>query len=159
MPTLARDAAWSEALEAVSRGWSSPSESPGHCQTPVCHRVQLGITPPGIVLSAPGAPMLAGAVALAAGRFQPLVRLPVTSDRPGNASSSDVPRRFGDVLSLPQAWLFARKVERCVSSVIPTYERLGDDCDFLTIAADWPYRYSVRTETPCRCAVRSRSMT
>ncbi len=26
--------------------------------------------------------------------------------------------------------------------MIPTYERLGDDCDFLTIAEDWPYRYS-----------------
>ena len=35
----------------------------------------LGATPPGLVLAAPDSPMLAGAVALAAGHFQPLVRL------------------------------------------------------------------------------------
>ena len=40
---------------------------------------ELGILHRASVLSAPGAPMLAGAVALAAGRFQPLVRLPVAS--------------------------------------------------------------------------------
>ena len=50
--------------------------SPARCRTPVCRPVALGVTPPGMVLSAPEAPMLAGAVALAAGRFQPLVRLP-----------------------------------------------------------------------------------
>ena len=35
---------------------------------------RLGPTPPGVVVSAPDSPMLAGAVALAAGRFQPLIR-------------------------------------------------------------------------------------
>ncbi len=35
----------------------------------------LGPTPPGAVLASPDGRMLAGAVALAAGRFQPLVRL------------------------------------------------------------------------------------
>ena len=50
----------------------------------------LGPTPPGVVLSAPDSPMLAGAVALAAGRFQPLVRW-------------DVAKRFADILSADEA--------------------------------------------------------
>ncbi len=104
----AREIPWSEALEAVSRAWSSQSEIAGAMPDAGSPPRALGVTPPGIVLSAPRAPMLAGAVALAAGRFQPLVRLPVTSVGAGGASSSDVPRRFGDVLSLPQAWLFAQ---------------------------------------------------
>ena len=40
----------------------------------------LGATPPGLVLADPEAPMLAGAVALAAGHFQPLVRLRAPAD-------------------------------------------------------------------------------
>jgi hypothetical protein len=28
-----------------------------------------------------------------------------------------------------------------VASVTPRYDQLGDDCDFLTIAGDWPYRF------------------
>jgi hypothetical protein len=138
----ARDVVWSKALEAVSRAWTGPFESKGELPDADLPPRAPGTTPPGIVLSAPTAPMLAGAVALAAGRFQPLARLRVAAESHGGAGESDYPRRFGDVLSLADAWNFARAVELCVASLIPSYDRLGDNCDFLTIAADWPYRYS-----------------
>jgi hypothetical protein len=94
--------------------------------------------------------MLAGAVALAAGRFQPLVRLePELGELDDGGGGRPV--RYGDVLTLPQAWRFARHVEARVAIAAPRYDQLGDDCDFLTIAADWPYRYDDRAEaSPAR---------
>jgi hypothetical protein len=84
-------------------------------------------------------------VALAAGRFQPLVRL-----EPGlwglDGRGGERPMRYGDVLTLDQAWRFARRLEGQVAAVTPRYDRLGDDCDFLTIAGDWPYRYDNESE-------------
>lgn len=89
--------------------------------------------------------MLAGAVALAAGHFQPLLRVdPAVWDIDGNGTHRGV--RHGDVLTLPQAWQFARHVEARAAGVVGRYEGLGDDCDFLTIAGDWPYRYDDRVE-------------
>ena len=101
----------------------------------------LGPTPPGVVLTAPDSPMLAGAVALAAGRFQPLVRLEPSMWSLDETRDAGRVFRFGDVLTLPQALRFARRLEGRVASVTPRYDQLGDDCDFLTIAGDWPYRY------------------
>ena len=119
---------WDRAIEAVGASWAIESalkpERPRGDTTPKL----LGPTPPGVVISQPTAPMLAGAVALAAGRFQPLLRL-------------DSAERFADVLTLAQADLFARAVARRVGEVAPKYEGFGDDCDFLTIAGDYPYRY------------------
>jgi hypothetical protein len=141
-PPAHGDEAWSQALGAVARAWSGPSDSE---LTPrVADRPPrwLGATPPGLVLTAPEAPMLAGAVALAAGHFQPLVRLHAIGEDPSIVGASARPQRFADVLSLAQAWRFARRVENSVASVIPDYDQLGDDCDFLTIAGDWPYRYT-----------------
>ena len=142
--TLSADSnvVWSQALEAVARAWSDPSRS--ERLLPAADRPPrwLGVTPPGLVLTTPEAPMLAGAVALAAGHFQPLVRLLAPGEGPDSLGDASRPKRFVDVLSLEQAGRFAQRVESHVASVIPRYDRLGDECDFLTIAGDWPYLYS-----------------
>ena len=85
--------------------------------------------------------MLAGAVALAAGRFQPLVRLEPELVVAGRTGRPGEAVRYADVLTLAEAWRFARRVEARVARVAPRYDQLGDDCDFLTLAGDWPYRY------------------
>ncbi len=130
---------WLDAVGAVSRAWSTPGpderRSPGGASPR-----GLGETPPGLVLSSPDSPMLAGAVALAAGRFQPLIRLePDLWDLHDPGDSSAI--RYEEVLTLPTAWRFARRLESRVEGVTRRYAQLGDDCDFLTIAGDWPYRY------------------
>ncbi len=136
---------WMAALGAVARGWSPPSRPDDELPPGGAPPRGLDATPPGLVLSSPDSPMLAGAVALAAGRFEPLVRL-----EPGlwglDGSGGEGPVRYGDVLTLSQAWQFARRVEGQVAAVAPRYDRLGDDCDFLTIAGDWPYRYDDQAE-------------
>jgi hypothetical protein len=94
-----------------------------------------------VVLSAPESPMLAGAVALAAGRFQPLVPYDPLVERAWDLTVRERSRGFGHVLTLGQAWDFARGVEDRVAAVVAHYGQLGDDCDFVTLAGDWPYRY------------------
>ena len=116
---------WRRAVDAVGASWAAGNapHPPGDAAPK-----GLGPTPPGVVLSSPAAGMLAGAVALAAGRFQPLLRL-------------DLEKRSGDVLSLAEVEEFDRSIAETVGGRIPNHGRLGDDCDFLTIAGDWPYRY------------------
>ena len=145
-PPAESEVVWSRALQAVARAWSGPSESSRTLPDASLPPRTLGATPPGVVLTAPQAPMLAGAVALAAGHFQPLVRAESSIEVRGKMGHSIRPPRFGDVLTVEQAWQFARRVEALVGSVIPRHGELGDDCDFLTIAADWPYRYSCDVE-------------
>ena len=56
-------------------------------------------------------------------------------------------------MTLPEAWGFARGVEARVAASVANYDQLGDDCDFLTLAGDWPYRYEVEgAEGPARGA-------
>jgi hypothetical protein len=117
------DRLWDAALAAVARSWSS---DPAGADREVPSR--LGPTPPGLVLSAPSSPTLAGAVALAAGRFQRLIRW-------------DPPRRFGAEPTQGEAVFLANGLEAEVAKYVKSYDRLGDDCDFLTLAGDWPYRY------------------
>lgn len=137
-------ALWTAAQRAVARAWTGESVPDG--RLPPAHRVpsNLGPTPPGLVLSNPESPMLAGAVALAAGRFQPLVRLdPITRySSPGESSVGSRFESFRDVLSLVEARGFARLIEARAATITGAYDRLGDHCDFLTLAGDWPYRYS-----------------
>lgn len=127
---IAADQLWSRALEAVGRAWSQDQENGKDTPTLAGDRVpkELGKTPPGVVLSEPDSPSLAGAVALAAGRFQPLLRW-------------DVDKGYGDVLSHDEARTLAAALESKVADCIPGYQRLGDDCDFVTLAGDWPYQY------------------
>ncbi len=87
--------------------------------------------------------MFAGAVALAAGRFQPLVRGGPLVIGHGGPQARRTLRRFNDVLTVEEAVPFASAIEARIASVVPNHDRLGDDCDFVTLAGDWPYRYAV----------------
>jgi hypothetical protein len=118
---------WSRAVQAVGRSWVNENAPgtriPGGDQVPT----PRGTTTPGVVFSSSKSPMLAGAVALAAGRLQPLINWHPQKHR-------------GDVLSENEADDLARNVEEQVGRLIPNYDRLDDDCDFLTVPDDWPYR-------------------
>lgn len=129
---ISDDQVWARAQAAVARAWTSDDAAEA---TPAGDAVpaRLGATPPGVVVSAPGSPMLAGAVALAAGRFQPLLRW-------------DSPHRFADVISADQARQHASALEAIVARAVAGFDRLGDDCDFVTLAGDAPYRYTPREE-------------
>lgn len=128
-PPIADDALWSHAVAAVGRACG-----PRHRQQNasagdhVPQGSRPGQSPPGIVLSAPGSPLLAGAVALAAGRFQPLLRW-----EPG--------RSLHDVLELGEALRLAGQVEALISGRLPLHNRAESATDFLTLAGNWPYRY------------------
>jgi hypothetical protein len=119
---------WERAVEAVGASWSN-EVTPG-TDRPRGDAVPrtLGSTPPGVVFSSPDAPMLAGAVALAAGRFQPMIRL-------------DFAKKFADVLSLADANGFAETLTEKLKERVANFAAINDDCDFLTVAGDWPYSY------------------
>lgn len=137
--------AWQAAAMAVGRGWGRdlagpprPAPEPGEAAKSEGGRWQypradaapkwLGRTPPGLVISSPTSPSLPGAVALAAGRFQPLVRW-----EPAVRSSV----RLGD----DDARKLTLELETVISDVTRQYALLGDDCDFVTLAAPYPDRY------------------
>jgi hypothetical protein len=126
--SLPGDRVWDRATAAVGRSWAAPGAADDALAIGNAPPIGVGPTPPGVVISSPESPMLAGAVALAAGRFQPLIRW-------------DVARRFADLISPDEARGLALDLETRVAQRVPAYGRLGDDCDFLTLAGDWPYRY------------------
>ena len=122
-PSLASDPipasrVWEEALRAVKQARIAKS--------PKADLIEPD--PPGIVLSFPESPSLAGAVALAAGRYQSLVRWTPTHTKERK-------------LSFAQAWKIALDLEAAVSEVAPRFASFGDDCDFLTLAGPYPDRY------------------
>jgi hypothetical protein len=134
---------WAAATRAVARAWSQ-NDLPD-AKLPSVARVprDLGATPPGLVFSHAGSPMLPAAVALAAGHFEPLIELAPVARKSG-ASSSGKPARlkyFDDVLTLADARGFVREVEQLAEAAAGPCLGLGDACDFLTLAGDWPYRY------------------
>jgi len=125
------EALWQRAVEAVGRSWTARDDQAEPGDTPP--RSVL-LRPPGAVVSEPGAPMLSGAVALAAGRFQPLIRW-----RPE--------ARYGDEPTPEEADRLLDDLYQRLGAVVPKYDKLGDDCDFLTMALDYPYRYDGRGKT------------
>jgi hypothetical protein len=135
---------WQSALAAVAQAGAGPE--PAGSGPPSRYASLPPIRPvPGVVLAAPGSSMLAGAVALAAGHSQPLVLLEPDTRAPRKDGPGGV-LHFGDLLTPLEAWNFARRVELRVASQVPHYGQLGDDCDFLTLAGDWPYRYARQIE-------------
>ena len=131
---------WMSAVGAVSRAWASPSP-------PVDELSPGGGTPRDWVR-----PRRAWSSAHPTARcspapwpWPPAASSPWSdsSRTPGGSATRDGGRawRYGDVLTLSQAWRFARRVEGRVEVSVRRYDRLGDDCDFLTIAGDWPFRY------------------
>jgi hypothetical protein len=144
------DAAWLRAIDAVRRACSTPPDAGGAKEA---RRGEAGPAPrtPGLVMADPDSATIGAAVALAAGHFQPLVPLGAFHLPPGARGASESTRRLGDVLTLAEAWGFARGVEARVAASVAKYALLGDDCDFLTLAGDWPYRYEVEgVEGPAR---------
>jgi hypothetical protein len=125
--TPAPDALWDRAVAAVGRSWTAEGVAvvPRGDVVPKA----LGATPPGVVVSAPGSPALAGAVALAAGRFQPLLRW-------------ETAKKFGETAGVEEAHSLSQELEERISAKCPAHDRLGDDCDFVTLAGDYPFRYT-----------------
>lgn len=141
-------ALWAESVRAVGRSWgrdqagppalpvSPPPTRPGDLPASQAATVAgprgdvvptwLGATPPGVVVSNPSSPSLAGAIALAAGRFQPLLLLESAAKK---------------TMSGDEAVKLGRELEAVVAEVVPKYMGLGDQCDFLTLAAPYPDRY------------------
>ncbi|WP_169973852.1 hypothetical protein [Tautonia rosea] len=117
---------WSAATTAVGRTWTSGDDRDANAgnRPPIRPRR----SPPGVVISNPDSQSLPGAAALAAGRFQPLIRW-------------DAKGRFDSLLSNAEAQALARDLQSTVAQVVPAFQRLGDDCDFLTLALGIPYRY------------------
>jgi hypothetical protein len=144
------ETAWLKAVEAVRRACSTPPEGSGAAKG---SPGSTGSAPqtPGLVLADPEAGTIGAAVALAAGHFQPLVPLGAFHLPPGAPGAAESTRRFGDVITVLEAWGFARGIEARVATAVAKYDQLGDDCDFVTLAGDWPYRYEVEEgEHPAR---------
>ena len=123
---------WGRAVAAVGRAWSAEGVPEGKVPGGDAVPAALGPVPPGVVVSSPDSPSLAGAVALAAGRFQPLVRW-------------ETGKHFADVLPADEARTLALGLETLLADRGLRYDRLGDDCDFVTLAGDYPYRYDDKT--------------
>jgi hypothetical protein len=122
------DAIWETAVSAVGRSWSRAGEAkaPRGDQKPA----NRGLSTPGVVVTSAFSPSFAGAVALAAGRFQPLLRW-------------EPNRQFGDRLKEDEASQLILELETKISELFPKHARLGDECDFVTLAADYPYEFEV----------------
>jgi len=122
-------ASWDRAVAAVGKAWDDAGKAvepaPPGSEVPQA----LGPVPPGVVVSTPESPTLAAAVALAAGRFQPLLKW-------------ETPKHFADVLTADEARAAALSLEALIAARYPRYAGLGDDCDFVTLAGDYPYRYN-----------------
>ena len=123
-----KETLWKASLAAVGRSWSNEKGKLANLKGDELPK-SLGETTPGVVISHPESPALAGAIALAAGRFQPLLRW-------------ETKERFADVLPGDEAERLATELEKAIAKVAPKYAELGDDCDFATLAGDYPYRYN-----------------
>jgi hypothetical protein len=125
IPTAER---WERAVAAVARSWSEEGAG-GSSLRGDTQPIRLGLTPPGLIFTGPADSAFAGAVALAAGRFEPLVRWQPS------------PPAHGGILTRTEANALAQEIERLVSDRLPIYGRLADDCDFLTFTDGTPFRY------------------
>ena len=141
------ETAWLEAIDAVRRACSTPPGQ-GGANNGAGSSAGPEAQAPGLVVADPESGTIGAAVALAAGHFQPLIRLGAFHLPPGVRGAAESTRRFGDALSLVESWGFARGIEARVSAAVARYDQLGDDCDFLTLAGDWPYRYEVEEGEP-----------
>jgi hypothetical protein len=124
---IADQALMEAAIDTVGQSWRNPGAEAGLPGGKVPKLDPPGS--PGIVVTNRQSPSLAAAVALAAGRFQPIVEWPwdqshdVLLDQAGAASAADA-------------------LNTLVLKTFPEYHGLGDSCDFITLAGDWPYRYT-----------------
>ena len=134
-----KQALWNAALAAIGRSWSSEKDGSARLKGDEIPKL-LGATPPGVVISHPESTSLAGAIALAAGRFQPLLRW-------------ETKRHFADVLQTDEAGLLTLEIEKEIAKIAPNYAAWGDDCDFATLAGDYPYRYNAPEKMTFRAGI------
>jgi hypothetical protein len=115
------------AIDAVGQSWRETGTKTGLPGDRVPKLNPPGA--PGIVVTNRQSPSLAAAVALAAGRFEPIVEWSweethdVVLDQAGAAAAAD-------------------SLNLLILKTIPEYHGLGDSGDFITLAGDWPYRYT-----------------
>jgi hypothetical protein len=134
---IASDELWERASQAVGKAWTKEWVAANELPRGDAVPRTLGPVPPAVVVTSSGSPSLAGAVALAAGRFEPLLKWDTGS------------KRFGTMLTLEDARALSLDLETVLGDLIPHYDQLGDDCDFVTLAGDYPYKYA---QTGGECA-------
>lgn len=119
---IATDQLWENAVRAVGSSWVADG-------IPALKgdAFPAGTSAPGVVISHPESATLAGAVALAAGRFQPLLRW-------------EIAETANETLDQTRATALAAAIETLIAARATNYQFLGDDCDFVTLAGNWPYR-------------------
>ncbi|MDX2037047.1 MAG: hypothetical protein SFX72_10375 [Isosphaeraceae bacterium] len=134
--SIPAEGVWDAAGSAVGRSWTN-LDDPGSAKAPP-EAIAAAPPPraPGVVVVDPSSPALAGAVALAAGRFQRLARF-------------ESPRRYGQTLDALAVREFVGGLDAAVASVAARRGELGDDCDFITLAGDWPFRYDAPNGPRC----------
>jgi hypothetical protein len=128
MAPIPPELVWEYALAAVGHAWVGSDASVAAIPSGDRVPTRFGATPPGVVVSSPTSSMLAGAVALAAGRFEPILRW-------------EPERSYADLLTNDEANELAQDLEARIADRLSGSNQLGDDCDFITLAGDWPYRY------------------
>ena len=123
---------------AVSRAWSDRSGADARLPEAGMPPRALGNTPPGVVLSAPQSPMLAGAVALAAGRFQPLIRMRETEQWPGRTilTVRTVTSAVGQALAVCPRRGRAHRLGDAVLRPAGRRLRFLDDCRRLAVSVN-----------------------
>jgi hypothetical protein len=138
----APDEIWQRAAHALNRARSAPPGSVRPAsQSDRARKRRRG--EPGLVLTASDCPAFAGALALAAGHFQRVLRVAPTSAPTNSGHDPKSDWSMDTILSAQEAWQLVHRIEIQVAAAVPHYNQLGDDCDFLTLAVDWPYRYNI----------------
>ena len=126
------EAIWERAAGSVARSWTGPDEDEEASDPSIAGRApepgRFGPCPPGVVVSGPSSPTLAGAVALAAGRFQPLIRWEP------DVGPADLP-------PVDEALHLASDLAARIADRVGPIDVLGDASDFVTLAGRWPLRY------------------
>jgi hypothetical protein len=125
--------AWKAAVAAILKTWAGAGVAPSINDLGDAIPPETIAGPPGVVVSTPESPTFAAASALAAGRFQPLMRWQPAFPQEKTLSLAEV-----DTLTL--------SLRNKIAEHIPDHARLGDDCDFVTFGVDLPDRYTLPGE-------------
>ena len=145
------EAAWLKAIEAVRRACSTPPDADGANEGAARRaRSRAADAGPGAGRSGQrddrgrgGAGGGALSTARAPGGFSSATRCS------GRVGEHQAIRRRADLWPKPGGLRAGSRRES--SAGVAKYDQLGDDCDFLTLAGDWPYRYEVEeAEGPAR---------
>jgi hypothetical protein len=125
--------AWKAALAAVLKSWAGAGAAPAIPDLGDAIHPAGAANPPGVVVSTPDSPTFAASAALAAGRFQALMRWvpPFPAEKP---------------LSVGEMDALTLSLRKRIAEHLPAHGRLGDSCDFVTFGVDLPDRYSLPGE-------------